>query len=391
MATKPIGIEVSLAVAEAVKLCDVDVVAAYPITPQTHIVEHLSELVADGQLNAAYIPVESEHSAMSSCIGSSAAGARTFTATSSQGLALMNEMIYIAPILRSPIVLAIANRALSGPINIWNDHSDIMSVRDAGWIAVFAENGQEALDLTIMSFKIAERREVRLPVSLNIDGFTLSHFIEPIVIPEKAQVDAFLPPFETDLKLDLKNPISIGLLASPETYTEIKKVTDDLLVSSKKQVKEVFAEFGQAFGREYHVVETYRNEDAEIVLLTMGSISETAMTAIDEMRDAGQKVGLVRLRLWRPLPVEELKAALGQAKMVAVIDRHLVMGVPNGPVGLEVKSLLYGSPQPPKVFNFILGLGGRDVRRSDFKDIVRRCQELATVGQDSFEMVGVYE
>ncbi|MDR1609129.1 MAG: pyruvate ferredoxin oxidoreductase [Deltaproteobacteria bacterium] len=391
MATKPIGLEVSIAVAEAVKLCDVDVVAAYPITPQTHIVEHLSELVADGELNASYVPVESEHSAMSSCIGSSATGARTFTATSSQGLALMNEMIYIAPTLRTPIVLAIANRALSAPINIWNDHSDIMSVRDAGWIAVFAENGQEALDLTIMSFRIGEHPEVLLPVSLNIDGFTLSHFIEPIIMPEKSEVDAFLPPFKTDLKLDTQKPLSIGLLAGPETYTEIRKATDDILVRSKKYIKEVFAEFGKAFGRPYNVVETYRHEDAEIILLTMGSISETAMTSVDELREAGQKVGLVRIRLWRPFPVEELKEALGQAKIVAVVDRHLVMGATDGPVSFEIKSLFYGAPKAPKVFNFILGLGGRDVRRADFKEIVQRCAELDKVGQKSFEIVGVYE
>jgi pyruvate ferredoxin oxidoreductase alpha subunit len=391
MANKPIGIEVSLAVAEAVKLCDTDVVAAYPITPQTHIVEHLSELVADGLLDAAYIPVESEHSAMSSCIGSSASGARTFTATSSQGLALMNEMIYIAPVLRTPIVLAIANRALSAPINIWNDHSDIMSVRDAGWIAVFAENGQEALDLTIMSFRIGEHPEVRLPVSMNIDGFTLSHFIEPILIPEKSQVDAFLPPFETDIKLDLKNPISMGLLGSPETYTEVKKATDDILLGSQKVIEQVFAEFEKVFGRKYNPVETYRHEDAETIILTMGSISETAMTAVDEMREKGQKVGLVRIRLWRPLPVKQLQAALGKAKTVAVVDRHVVMGVPEGPVALEVKSLLYGSPNAPKVCNFILGLGGRDVRRTDFKYIAERAQVLAKDGQNRFEIVGVYE
>ena len=193
---KLVGMETSLVVAEAVRLCDTDVVAAYPITPQTHIVEHLSELVADGKLDAAYIPVESEQSAMSSCIGASAAGARTFTATSSQGLALMNEMIFIAPVLRTPIVLAIANRALSAPINIWNDNSDIMTIRDSGWISLFAENGQEALDLTILSFKIGEDPRVSLPVTMNIDGFTLSHFIEPIDMPDIEKVRSFLPPWK---------------------------------------------------------------------------------------------------------------------------------------------------------------------------------------------------
>jgi pyruvate ferredoxin oxidoreductase alpha subunit len=381
--------EVSLAVAEAVKLANTDVVAAYPITPQTHIVEHLSELVADGELDAAYIPVESEHSAMSSCIGSSAAGARTFTATSSQGLALMNEMIYIDPILRVPIVLAIANRALSAPINIWNDHSDIMSVRDAGWICLFAENGQEALDLTLIAFRVAEDPQVSLPVSMNIDGFTLSHFIEPILIPEQAEVDKFLPPFKPSLQLDIKNPISIGLLGGPECYTESRKAADDVLWNSKAQIVKAFDEFNKVFGRQYQVVEGYRHEDAETIVLLMGSIAETAMTAVDELRQSGQKVGLVRLRLWRPFPEAEILTALSKAKNLAVIDRHAVLGSSSGPVGLEVKSLLLNSPVKPNTSNYILGLGGRDVTRDDFKYIF----EKASSGQvqTRCEFVGVYE
>ncbi|MDR1308916.1 MAG: pyruvate ferredoxin oxidoreductase [Deltaproteobacteria bacterium] len=386
---KRVGMEVSIAVAEAVKLANADVIAAYPITPQTHIVEHLSELVADGELDAAYIPVESEHSAMSSCIGSSAAGARTFTATSSQGLALMNEMIYIAPVLRTPIVLAIANRALSAPINIWNDHSDIMSVRDTGWLSIFAENGQEALDLTLASFRIAEDPAVCLPISMNIDGFTLSHFIEPILMPEKAEVDKFLPPYKPQLWLDIKNPISIGLLGGPECYTEARKATDDALWGAKGVVIKAFDEFNQVFGRQYRVVETYRHEDAETIIVSMGSISETAMTAIDEMRDQGQKVGLVRLRLWRPFPEEEFLAAISKAKNLAVIDRHMVMGCSSGPVGLEVKSLVYNSGLRPGISNFLLGLGGRDVTRDDFKYI----HEKTTSGQVQArcEIVGVFE
>ena len=386
---KRIGIEVSLAVSEAVKLANTDVVAAYPITPQTHIVEHLSELVADGSLDAAYIPVESEHSAMSSCIGSSAAGARTFTATSSQGLALMNEMIYIAPVLRVPIVLAIANRALSAPINIWNDHSDVMSVRDAGWISVFAENGQESLDLTLLAFRIAEDPKVSLPIHVNLDGFTLSHFIEPILIPDQEEVDRFLPPYKPSIQLDIKNPISIGLLGGPESYTEARKATEDVLLASKDVIKKAFDEFEAVFGRKYHVVESYRAEDAETVMVSMGSISETAMTTVDELRDKGQKVGLVRLRLWRPFPGEELLAALAGAKNVAVIDRHMVMGAPAGPVGLEVKSLLYSSPLRPKVSNWVLGLGGRDVTRDDFKYIFERAASPEV--QTRVELVGVYE
>ncbi|MDR3155200.1 MAG: pyruvate ferredoxin oxidoreductase [Deltaproteobacteria bacterium] len=391
MAGKPIGLEVSLAVAEAVRLCDADVVAAYPITPQTHIVEHLSELVADGKLDAAYIPVESEQSAMSSCIGSAAAGARTFTATSSQGLALMNEMLYIAPVLRTPVVMAIVNRALSAPINIWNDHSDIMSVRDAGWVAVFAENGQESLDLTVMAFRIAEDPRVSLPVSVNIDGFTLSHFIEPVVLPEPGEVAGYLPPFRPLVKLDIAKPVSIGLLGTPESYTEARKATDDVLLASKAVVSEAFADFRKHFGREYNLVETYLTEDAETILVTMGSISETAMTAVDEMRAEGVKVGVVRIRLWRPFPVEEFKAAIRPAKNLAVIDRHMVLGVPDGPVALEVKSLLYADPVRPAISNYVLGLGGRDVTRDDFKHITKRAQEPEAPGRPRFELVGVWE
>ncbi|MDR2367511.1 MAG: pyruvate ferredoxin oxidoreductase [Deltaproteobacteria bacterium] len=386
---KRIGMEVSIAVAEAVKLANTDVIAAYPITPQTHIVEHLSELVADGHLDAAYIPVESEHSAMSSCIGSSAAGARTFTATSSQGLALMNEMLYIAPVLRVPIVLAIANRALSAPINIWNDHSDIMSVRDAGWICLFAENGQEAVDMTLASFRIAEDPAVSLPVSMNIDGFTLSHFIEPILIPEQAEVDKFLPPFKPMLKLDIKDPISIGLLGAPECYTESRKATDDVLWASKAVVVKAFDEFNKVFGRQYNVVESYRAEDAETIILLMGSIAETAMTAVDEMRDQGKKVGLVRIRLWRPLPEAEILAAVSKAKNLAIIDRHAILGCSTGPVGLEVKSLFYQSNEKPNTSNYIVGLGGRDVTRDDFKYIYEKAS--SGQAQSRCEYVGVYE
>ena len=394
MADKLVGMETSIVVAEAVRLCDADVVAAYPITPQTHIVEHLSELVADGHLDAEYIPVESEQSAMSSCLGSSAAGARTFTATSSQGLALMNEMLFIAPVLRTPVVMAIANRALSAPINIWNDHSDIMSVRDIGWLALFAENAQEALDLTILSFRIAEDPRVSLPISMNIDGFTLSHFIEPVLIPKIEDVRKFLPEFRPLVKLDIEKPLSIGLLGTPESYTEARKATDDALVNSLPVVEEAFGDFRKAFGREYKTVESYRAEDAETLLVTMGSISETAMTAADEMREKGRKVGVVRIRLWRPFPSEAFKKAAGHAKNLAVIDRAMVMGAPDGPVSMEIKSLFYHEPpeKRPVITNFMLGLGGRDVTREDFKHIAGRAGEFSkNKPQGRYELVGAWE
>lgn len=227
---KRIGLEVSLAVSEAVKMARVDAVAAYPITPQTHIVEELSQMVADGDLDADFIMVESEHSAMSACCGTSAVGARTFTATAAQGLALMHEILFIASGLRLPIVMAIANRALSAPISIWGDHSDVMAERDTGWIQFFAETGQEAFDLTIQAFKIAEDKRVLTPAAVNLDGFTLSHVIEPFDMPDQEEVDAFLPTFEPQVILDPDNPVTMGPVGFPEIYTEIKKQQNEALL-----------------------------------------------------------------------------------------------------------------------------------------------------------------
>lgn len=388
---KRVGIEVSLALSEAVKMADADVIAAYPITPQTHIVEHLSELVADGELDAEFIPVESEHSAMSTCVGSSAAGARTFTATSSQGLALMHEILFMPPALRLPIVLAVANRAMSPPISIWNDHSDIMAERDIGWIQLFAENGQEVLDLTLQAFRIGEDPNVLLPVAVNLDGFTLSHVIEPIIFPEDEEVKRFLPPYRPAFRLDPDHPISIGPFGGPEIFTESKKAAEQALLNSKKTIIKVWKEFNDIFGRQYQPVETYRTGDADTILVISGSIAETAMTAVDEMREEGKKVGLARLRLWRPFPDEEFKKAVASACRIAVIDRALTLGAHGGPMFMEIRSLLYPMEKRPAVFGFSLGLGGRDVTRDNFKYIYSQCQVETVGGPDRYEMVGVME
>jgi len=388
---KRVGIEVSLAMSEAVKMADTDVIAAYPITPQTHIVEHLSELVADGELDAEFIPVESEHSAMSTCIGSSAAGARTFTATSSQGLALMHEILFMPPALRLPIVLAVANRALSPPISIWNDHSDIMAERDIGWIQLFAENGQEVLDLTLQAFRIGEDPEVLLPVAVNLDGFTLSHVIEPIIFPDDEEVKRFLPPYRPAIRLDPDHPISIGPFGTPEIFTESKKAAEYALLNSKKTIIKVWKEFKDIFGRQYKPIETYKTEDADTILVICGSIAETAMTAVDEMRKEGKKVGLARIRLWRPFPDEEFKEAVAPANRIAVIDRALTLGAHGGPVFMEIRSLLYPLEKRPAVFGFSLGLGGRDATRDNFKYIYNQCQVETVGGPDRYEMVGVME
>ncbi|MBU2547629.1 MAG: pyruvate ferredoxin oxidoreductase [Proteobacteria bacterium] len=389
--SKRIGIEVSLAVSEAVKLANADVVAAYPITPQTHIVEHLSELVANGELDAEFVPVESEHSAMSCCIGSSAAGARTFTATSSQGLALMHELLYLPPALRLPIVLSVANRALSAPISIWNDHSDIMAERDTGWIQIFAENGQEVLDMTLQAFRIGEDPAVMLPVAVNLDGFNLSHVIEPMFMPDQKEVDDFLPPYRPAVRLDPAKPVSMGMFGIPEVYYETKKAVDEALLDSKNTIYAVWKDFEQRFGRKYEPIEAYHCQDADTILVTMGSISETAKTAVDEMRAAGKSVGLARIILWRPFPDVEFKAAVAGAKKLAIIDRCITLGSASNPVCQEVRSLLYLMDDRPKVFGFTIGIGGRDSTREMFKHIYDQCQVLPAKGQDRYEMVGVME
>jgi len=249
MTTTRVGIEVSIAIADAVKLANPDVIAAYPITPQTHIVEHLAELVANGELDAEYIPVESEHSAMSACLGSAASGARTFTATASQGLALMNEVVYVAAPMRLPIVMAVANRALSAPLSVWGDHSDVMAVRDTGWLQIFVENGQEAVDNVLCAFRIAEDQRVLLPLMVHLDGFYLSHVIEPIVFPEPSQVDQFIPHYQHPMPLNPDKPVTMGAFGPPFIYSETKKAQEVNLRAAKEVILECWSEFGNRFKR----------------------------------------------------------------------------------------------------------------------------------------------
>jgi len=385
--------EVSIAAAEAVGLCDVDVVAAYPITPQTHIVEHLSEMVADGHLDAEFVPVESEHSAMSCCIGSSAAGARTFTSTCSQGYALMSELCYIAASLRLPIVMAVANRALSAPISIWNDHADLMYARDTGWIQLIGEFGQEVVDLMPIAFRIAEDKRVLLPVQVNLDGFTLSHVIEPFLMPDKDEVKKFLPPFKPQLRLDPANPVTFGPVGMPDVYTEARKAQDEALKNSKPVIQEIFDEWGKQFGRKYKLIETYKSEDADTIIVTMGSIAQTAMTAIDHLRSQGKKVGLVRFRVFRPFPAKELFDAIKGAKNLVLLDRVSAFagGEISAPVALEIKSVLYDRKHYPKVGNFLVGLGGRDVTVQNFEEMVERIAAAKDGELGAYEFINVRE
>lgn len=389
---KKVGMETSIAVAEAAMLANVDAVAAYPITPQTHIVEHLAELVANGELDAEYIPVESEHSAMSACLGASAAGARTFTATAGQGLELMHEVLYVASSMQLPIVLAVANRALSSPLSVWGDHSDVMAVRDTGWIQIFVENGQEAVDNIFCAFRMGEDPRVMLPVMVHLDGFHLSHVIEPITLPDRKDIDRFLPPFKHPNPLDPAKPVAMGDFAPPIIYFETKWAQEQNLRKSMEVILQAWDEFENVFGRRYHPVEKYYSEDADVLLCTMGSFSETASIAVDDIRAEGRNIGQVRLRLWRPFPFDEFRAAVQKAKVLIVLDRAISFGGPGGPVCSEFRSALYNMDKKPKIVNFIGGLGGRDISINGFKDIINRGIEIAEKGSDNeFEVYGVRE
>lgn len=375
---KRVGIEVSLACAEAVKLARADVISAYPITPQTHIVEHLAELVADGEMDANFIPVESEHSAMSACLGSAAAGARTFTSSSAQGLALMHEILFIASAMRLPIVMAVANRALSGPLNIWNDHSDIMVERDIGWIQTFAENGQEVVDLTLHAFKVAEDQRVSLPVAINMDGFVLTHVIEPIEMPEQAEVDAYLPSFKPLQVLDPKNPVSMGVVGGPDIYTEARMAETVALENSYSVIVEHFDGLAKQFGRQYKPIETYMADDAEVLFVSMGSLNQTCRIAVDDLRAQGIKVGMIRIRLWRPFPTADFIKAMGKARQLIIMDRALSPGAIAAPVATEIKSMLYTNKiNNVYASNFVIGLGGRDVPSQMYKEMYEKAVEAA--------------
>ncbi len=389
---KRVGMEVSIAAAEAVKQANVDVISAYPITPQTHIVEHLSELVANGELDADFVPVESEHTALSVCVGSEAAGARSFTCTSSQGLSLMSEIVFITAGLRLPIVMILANRTLSAPLSIWNDHSDVMSIRDTGWIQYFVENGQEVYDHVFVSYRLAEDRGVLIPVVINMDGFTLSHVIEPIEFIEQEKIDRFLPPYEPLYRLHPDRPVTMGAFALPSIFAEAKKAQEVALQSSMPKILETWKAFGDMTGRYYNPVETYRTEDADTLLITMGSFGETASVAVDRMREEKRSVGLVKIRLWRPFPFGAFRKAVANAKNLVVIDRAVSVGGPGGPVAGEIKAALYGEEGRPAIYDFVAGISGRDVAPSDYIKMVDKAEiEIEEGKKDGYEIYGVRE
>jgi pyruvate ferredoxin oxidoreductase alpha subunit len=388
---KRIGLEVSLSAAEAVKMANVDCIAAYPITPQTHIVEHLSELVNDGELDAEFIPVESEHSAMSVSAGASAVGARAFTCTSSQGLALMNEIVHIVASMRLPVVMILANRSMSGPISIWNDHTDVMSIRDCGWIQVFANNGQEVFDHVLFGYRVAESRDVMLPLIINIDGFILTHVIEPIEFWEKEQVEQYLPDLRPIHPLHPDKPVTMGAVGLPSIFSEAKVAQDEPLIQSRSTIISAWKELGDIVGRHYSPIETYRSEDAETLFITQGSYGETVSLAVDELRDEGISVGLIMDRLWRPFPFDEFRKATGRAKNLIVIDRAISYGGQGGPLAIDLRSVLYKEKNQPDIVNFICGLAGRDVNIQDFKNMYHKAMQKIKEHprEEDFEYYGV--
>ena len=382
------------AVAYAVKMADVDVIAAYPITPQTHIVEKLSEFIANGELNAEMIHVESEHSAMSATIGASAAGARVFTATASQGLELMHEILHIASGMRLPIVMAVASRALSPPINIWSDYSDIMNARDTGWIIYIVSSAQEAFDTIIQAYKLAENKEVLLPVMVAFDGFVLSHTFEAVDLPEEEEVRKFIPKQVTWYTLDPENPMTLGPLGPPEWYYEFKYQQVVALNKALEIARQVDDEYGKIFGRKYGLVEPYRLDDAEIAIVAYGALASTAKAAIDEARKNGIKVGLLRLRLFRPSPVEEIAKYLENVKAVGVMDRAISFGAPyGGPVFADIMEALYMKEVDALLSSFILGIGGRPMYLHDVLTVINKVKEIAESGRRTIETyyIGVRE
>jgi len=384
-----VGLEGSFAVAEAVRMANVDVISAYPITPQTHIVERLAELIANGELDAEFICVESEHSAMSACVGASAAGARVFTCSASQGLELMHEVLYIPSSMRLPVVAVTANRALSAPLSVWCDHSDAMAIRDIGWIQIFAENNQQAFDLTVCAYRIAEDKKVLFPAMIHIDGFYLSHVVESMILPDEEEVAHFIPDYEHPFVLDPENPVSMGCFGPPFIYPEAKKAQEVDLENTKPKIQETWNEFGEIFGRHYLPVETYKMDDASSALLTMGSSGETAMLAVDEMREEGKAVGLIRLRLWRPFPFKEFREAVKDVELLVVLDRAISFGM-GGPVCSEVKSALYDKRKDLNIVGYIGGLGGRDITVEGFKYMINRALAYPEK-EEEFEIIGVRE
>ncbi len=381
------------AVAYAIKQINPDVMPAFPITPSTEIPQYVANYIANGEMDTEFIHVESEHSSMSATMGASAAGARALTATSSCGLALMWEVLYVAASDRLPIVLALVNRALTGPININADHSDSMGARDSGWIQIYAESNQEAYDNFLQAYPIAEHKDVRLPVMICQDGFITSHGVENIELVEDGPVKEFVGEYHPEhYLLNSKEPMALGPYAVSNYYMETKRAQRQAMLNAKQVILEVAAKFEQMTGRKYGFFEEYRMEDAEYAIVLIGSAAGTCKAAIDQIREAtGKKVGLIKIRVFRPFPEEELAAALKDMKAIAVLDRSEMFAATSGPLGAEVRAALYQAKSQAEVVNYFYGLGGRDITVDDFKEVYDRLEEIAGTHEikDMYQYIGL--
>jgi len=400
------GLNGDEAVALAVKQCDVDVVAAYPITPQTIIVEKLIEYVANGEVETEYVCTESEHSAMAACLAASATGARVFTASASAGLALMHEMLFVTSGCRAPVVMAIANRALSAPLNIHGDHSDSMAERDSGWIQIYCENAQEVYDSVIQAFRIAEHLDVQLPVIVGLDGFTLSHTLENVQVLSDDAVKRFVKTRQFPVvlthegktvpyKLDPENPMTMGPVAMPNYYFEFKRQQEEAMRNALAVVPQVHDEYAEMSGRRYGdgLLEQYALEDAEVAIACLGSTAGTVKTVVDELRSEGVKAGLLRIRTYRPFPAEAIIKALSKVKAVAVMERSMSFGGRGGAVFHEVRHALYDAAARPFIVNYIHGLGGRDTNPNQIRRVYDDLQKIihAKRVDDLVRFVGLRE
>ncbi len=380
------------AVAYAMMQINPDVMGAFPITPSTEIPQYFSKYIADGKVDTEFVAVESEHSAMSVCIGASAAGARAVTATSSAGLAFMWELLYVAASSRLPITLAVVNRALTGPININNDHSDSMGCRDSGWIQIYAEDNQEAYDNYLQAMQIGE--PLRLPVMICQDGFITSHAVQNITLLETEKVKEFVGEYQPDhFLLNADEPLAVGPYGTSPYYMEMKKAQAEAMKDAKGRILEVAAEFEKISGRKYGLFEEYRMEDAEAAVVVIGSSAGTGKAAVDKLREEGHKVGLIKIRVFRPFPMEELAEALSGVKAVAVMDKCEGFSAAGGPLFAETRSALYDLPNRPMAVNYVYGLGGRDVTIGTFEQIFGELFEMINTGKvgEVYRHIGVRE
>jgi pyruvate ferredoxin oxidoreductase alpha subunit len=382
-------VEGSYAVAHAVMCCRPDVISAYPITPQTHIVENLSQMVADGELNSKFLTVDSEFSALSVLVGVCAAGGRGYSSTTSQGLALMYEVLYNVSGMRMPVVMNVANRAMGAPLNIWNDQQDAIGARDVGWLQIYAENVQDAVDATLQAYKIAEDAQIRTPIMVCMDGFVLTHVYEPVELLDKEKAKEFLPDYQPADVLDPAHPKTFGAFADPSTFTEFRYQQFEAQQKALIKIEKVAREFEETFGRYYGgLLDGYFLDDAEIVIVTLGSVIGTIKDAIDAMRAEGKKVGLLKVRSYRPFPVQALRKALKDASVIAVIEKDVAIG---GEAGLvtDLKAAFYNSNIRSPIIGFTAGLGGRDITIKDIRNIVAKAEVARKGIQSEFEFLNL--